>query len=43
MDSAKEVLRRHGEWKGKIEVVYIVPCKTEDGLSLAHLPGVAKP
>ena len=43
MDYAKESLRLHGEWKGKIEVVCTVPCKTKDDLSLAYTPGVAQP
>ncbi len=43
MDCAKESLRLHGEWKGKIEVVCTVPCKTKDDLSLAYTPGVAQP
>ena len=43
MDYAKESLRLHGEWGGKIEVVCTVPCKTKDDLSLAYTPGVAQP
>ncbi len=43
MDYAKESLRLHGEWKGKIEVVATVPVKTKDDLSLAYTPGVAEP
>ena len=43
MDYAKESLRLHGEWKGKIEVVATVPVKTKDDLSLAYTPGVAQP
>ena len=43
MDYAKESLRLHGEWGGKIEVVCKVPCKTKDDLSLAYTPGVAQP
>ena len=43
MDYAKESLRLHGEWKGKIEMVTRVPVKTKDDLSLAYTPGVAKP
>lgn len=38
MDYAKESLRLHGEWKGKIEVVATVPVKTKDDLSLAYTP-----
>ena len=43
MDYAKESLRLHGEWKGKIEVVATVPVETKDDLSLAYTPGVAQP
>lgn len=43
MDYAKESLRLHGEWKGKIEVVTTVPVETKDDLSLAYTPGVAQP
>ncbi len=43
MDYAKESLRLHGEWKGKIEVVSTVPVETKDDLSLAYTPGVAQP
>lgn len=43
MDYAKESLRLHEEWKGKIEVVATVPVKTKEDLSLAYTPGVAQP
>ena len=43
MDYAKESLRLHGEWKGKIEVMATVPVETKDDLSLAYTPGVAQP
>ena len=43
MDYAKESLRLHGEWKGKIEMVTRVPVKTKDDLSLAYTPGIAQP
>ena len=43
MDYAKESLRLHGEWKGKIEVRATVPVATKDDLSLAYTPGVAQP
>ena len=43
MDYAKESLRLHAEWGGKIEVVCTVPCKTKEDLSLAYTPGVAQP
>ena len=43
MDYAKESLRLHAEWKGKIEVVATVPVKTKEDLSLAYTPGVAQP
>ena len=43
MDYAKESLKLHAQWGGKIEVVCTVPCKTRDDLSLAYTPGVAQP
>ena len=43
MDYAKESLRLHGEWKGKIEVVATVLANDKDSLSLAYTPGVAQP
>ena len=43
MDYAKESLRLHKEWGGKIEVKCTVPCGTKDDLSLAYTPGVAQP
>ena len=43
MDYAKESLRLHQEWGGKIEVVCKVPCNTKQDLSLAYTPGVAQP
>ena len=43
MDYAKESLRLHEEWKGKIEVVATVPVASKDDLSLAYTPGVAQP
>ncbi len=43
MDYAKESLRLHEEWKGKIEVIATVPVATKDDLSLAYTPGVAQP
>lgn len=43
MDYAKESLRLHGEWKGKIEVNSRCPVEGKDDLSLAYTPGVAQP
>lgn len=43
MDYAKESLRLHGEWKGKIEVISTVSVSTKEDLSLAYTPGVAQP
>lgn len=43
MDYAKESLRLHGEWKGKIEVVARAKVDDKDSLSLAYTPGVAQP
>ena len=43
MDYAKESLRLHGVWKGKIEVVSKVKVQNKEDLSLAYTPGVAEP
>jgi len=43
MNYAEESLKKHGEWKGKIEVIATVPVKTKEDLSLAYTPGVAQP
>lgn len=43
MDYAKESLKLHKEWGGKIEVTSKVPLNTRDDLSLAYTPGVAQP
>ena len=43
MDYAKESLRLHGEWRGKIEVAVRVPVQTKEELALAYTPGVAQP
>lgn len=43
MDYAKESLRLHKQWGGKIEVTATVPVATKDDLSLAYTPGVAQP
>lgn len=43
MDYAKESLRLHYEWKGKIEVIARAKVDNKDSLSLAYTPGVAQP
>ena len=43
MDYAKESLRLHGEWKGKIGIVNKMKLENKDDLSLAYTPGVASP
>ena len=43
MDYAKESLRLHGVWKGKVEVVSKVRVANKEDLSLAYTPGVAQP
>ena len=43
MDYAKESLRLHEQWKGKIEVITTVPVESKEDLSLAYTPGVAQP
>lgn len=43
MDYAKESLRLHYEWKGKLSVNSKVPVNSREDLSLAYTPGVAQP
>ena len=43
MDYAKESLKLHQQWKGKIEVIATVPVESKEDLSLAYTPGVAQP
>lgn len=43
MNIREESLKKHYEWKGKIEVVSRVKVETREDLSLAYTPGVAEP
>ena len=43
MDYAKESLKKHYEWQGKIEVVSRCTVENREQLSLAYTPGVAQP
>lgn len=43
MDYAKEALKRHVEWHGKIKIVPTCPLENKDDLSVAYTPGVAEP
>ena len=43
MDYAKESLRLHYEWKGKLEVTPRAKVDSKEALSLAYTPGVAQP
>ncbi len=43
MNYAEESLKKHYEWKGKIEVAQRVEVKDKVDLSLAYTPGVATP
>ncbi len=43
MNYREESLKKHGEWKGKIEMVARVPVGSSEELSLAYTPGVAEP
>ena len=43
MNYAEESLKKHYEWKGKIEVTARVEVKDREDLSLAYTPGVATP
>lgn len=42
MNYAEESLKKHYEWKGKLETVPKMTIKTKDDLSLAYTPGVAQ-
>lgn len=43
MNYREESLKKHGEWKGKIETVCRVPVDSREALSLTYTPGVAEP
>ena len=43
MDYAKESLKCHYEWKGKLEVTPRAEVNSKEALSLAYTPGVAQP
>ena len=43
MDYAKESLRLHYEWKGKLEVTPRAAVDSKEALSLVYTPGVAQP
>ncbi len=43
MDIRQQSLKKHYEWKGKIEVISRVPVNSREDLSLAYTPGVAEP
>ena len=43
MNYREESLKKHAEWKGKIETVCRVPTDSREALSLAYTPGVAEP
>ena len=43
MDYAKEALRLHAEWAGKLDIQPKMKIENKDDLSLAYTPGVAAP
>ncbi len=43
MNYREQSLKKHAEWKGKIEIVARVPVDSRDNLSVAYTPGVAEP
>mgnify|MGYP002624419053 CR=1 FL=1 len=43
MNYAEEALKKHYEWRGKIEVITNVPVNSKNDLALAYTPGVAQP
>jgi malate dehydrogenase (oxaloacetate-decarboxylating) len=43
MDYAREALKMHAQWKGKLEIVSKAPVTNKEQLSIAYTPGVAQP
>jgi len=43
MDYSAESLKKHYEWRGKLEIIPKMPVSTREELSLAYTPGVAAP
>jgi malate dehydrogenase (oxaloacetate-decarboxylating) len=43
MKQISEAIRKHSEWRGKIEVSSTVSVANKDDLSIAYTPGVAEP
>ena len=43
MNYAEESLKRHYQWKGKLETAPKMEVKTKEDLSLAYTPGVHSP
>ena len=43
MDIRQESLKKHAEWRGKLEITPRVPLASREDLSLAYTPGVAEP
>ena len=43
MDYSEESLKKHYEWRGKLETVPKMAVSTREDLSLAYTPGVARP
>ena len=43
MNYREQSLKKHAEWRGKIETVCRVPVSCREDLSLAYTPGVAEP
>ena len=43
MNYAEESLKKHYEWKGKLEYISRVPVNDKEDLSIAYTPGVAQP
>lgn len=43
MDYGKEALKKHKQWRGKLDVQAKMPIQNHDDLSIAYTPGVAAP
>jgi len=43
MNYAEESLKKHYQWRGKLEIINKMPVSTREDLSLAYTPGVAQP
>ena len=43
LDKKTLALKKHAEWRGKLEIKVKAPMQTQDDLAMAYTPGVAEP